>query len=316
MGRYSSGRFSTSHGSFARKVFILSFWTSEIDSTPPPTATRMPSWTICFAAVAIAMRPEARWRSTDMPATEVGRPARIAAWRATLPPCAPCCTAARRTTCSIPAGSTPERSTAWRIAWPASSCDCVLLNAPRYALPMGVRAVDTMTACVMVLLRVAGASGVGVSEADQSAQLVALGVGTADHDLVELRPLEQQVDREFPGHAVPPVELQCLLHDTGGVSLRIRAGGPHGDRRVGPAERPRIRRVDGADGRQRRGAQLVAHDPGLRQAVLDRLERPDRAAELAALLHVRERRVERGVDDPGLLAREDGQRVQQRALQG
>ena len=76
---YVSLRWATSHGSRARKRFILSFWTSETDSSPPPTATLMPSTTISLAAVAIAMSPEAHWRSSDMPATLVGRPARKAA---------------------------------------------------------------------------------------------------------------------------------------------------------------------------------------------------------------------------------------------
>ena len=52
-------------------------------------ATLMPSSMISFAAVAIAMRPEAHCRSTDMPATLVGSPARKAHWRATLKPCDP-----------------------------------------------------------------------------------------------------------------------------------------------------------------------------------------------------------------------------------
>src|SRR5689334_11953126 len=35
------------------------------------------------------------------------------------------------------------------MTWPAMSAPCVLLNAPRYALPIGVRAVETMTASAM-----------------------------------------------------------------------------------------------------------------------------------------------------------------------
>ena len=70
---------------------MWSFCTSEIDSRPPPTAMCMPSAMICLAAMAIAIRPEAHCRSTDMPATLVGRPARkralardVAAGRALL----------------------------------------------------------------------------------------------------------------------------------------------------------------------------------------------------------------------------------------
>jgi hypothetical protein len=60
-------------------VLRWSFCTSEIDSTPPPTVMAMPSAVICLAAVATAIRPDAHWRSTVMPATVVGSPARSAA---------------------------------------------------------------------------------------------------------------------------------------------------------------------------------------------------------------------------------------------
>src|SRR6516162_393882 len=63
-------------------------------------------------AVAIAMRPEAHCRSIDMPATLVGRPARRAHWRATLPPLEPCWSAAPMTTSSTSAPSTLARSSA------------------------------------------------------------------------------------------------------------------------------------------------------------------------------------------------------------
>src|SRR6185312_10811300 len=35
------------------------------------------------------------------------------------------------------------------MAWPPSACACVSLKAPRYALPIGVRAVDTTTASLI-----------------------------------------------------------------------------------------------------------------------------------------------------------------------
>ena len=38
----------------------FSFWTMEIDSTPPPMAIVMPSAMICLAAIAIAMRRQSR----------------------------------------------------------------------------------------------------------------------------------------------------------------------------------------------------------------------------------------------------------------
>ena len=93
--------------------------------------TLMPSSTISFAAVAIAMSPEAHCRSTDMPATLVGRPARNSDWRATLPPSDPCWRAAPITTSSTSPGSTDARSSAYAIAWPPSVWAWVSLNAPR-----------------------------------------------------------------------------------------------------------------------------------------------------------------------------------------
>jgi hypothetical protein len=47
---------------------------------------------------------------------------------------------------SISAGSTPERVTAAVIAWELIDGDSRLLNAPRKALPIGVRAAETITA--------------------------------------------------------------------------------------------------------------------------------------------------------------------------
>ncbi len=58
-------------------------------STPPPTVTVMPSVMICLAAMAMAISPEEHLRSTLMPGTLVGKPARNALCRATLLPVAP-----------------------------------------------------------------------------------------------------------------------------------------------------------------------------------------------------------------------------------
>ncbi|MCY1453577.1 hypothetical protein D9M71_705830 [compost metagenome] len=51
---------------------------------------------------------------------------------------------------SISAASIPARSTAARMAKEAMVGDVVLLNAPRNALAIGVRAVERMTASFMV----------------------------------------------------------------------------------------------------------------------------------------------------------------------
>src|SRR3712207_5869118 len=114
-------------------------------STPPATQMSIRSTITCLAAVAIAIRPEAHWRSIDIPAVVTGSPARSAAVRPIVV-CTPCCSAAPITQSSTSAGAMPARSTAARIACAASVGDGVALNAPRYALPIGVRAVETMTA--------------------------------------------------------------------------------------------------------------------------------------------------------------------------
>src|SRR5262245_45300251 len=69
---------------------------------------------------------------------------------AMLPPVAPSGLAQPSTTSSTCAGSMPARLTACAITWPPSSAPCVRLKAPRTARPIGVRAVETMTASTMV----------------------------------------------------------------------------------------------------------------------------------------------------------------------
>src|SRR5580704_13945690 len=143
---YKAGTVSTSLGSSARNVFSCSFCVKEIDSTPPATTTSTPSTITCFAAVAIAMSPEEHPLSTTRPGTSTGRSALNAAWRAILNPVVPCDRAHPRTTSSTLSGSMPARSTAELTACAANSWACVLLKAPRYALPIGVRANATITA--------------------------------------------------------------------------------------------------------------------------------------------------------------------------
>src|SRR3546814_5822720 len=86
-----------------------------MDSTPPATTTFILSTTTCLAAVAIAMSPDAHWRSIVIPATETGSPARNAAVRPIVC-CTPCGIAAPYTTSSTSFGSMPDRSTAARMA--------------------------------------------------------------------------------------------------------------------------------------------------------------------------------------------------------
>src|SRR5665647_292353 len=69
-------------------------------------------------------------------------------------PVAPCCSAQPRITSSTSAGSMPARLTACSIACPARVAPCVMLKLPRHDLPSGVRAVDTITASVILMLSV------------------------------------------------------------------------------------------------------------------------------------------------------------------
>jgi hypothetical protein len=82
--------------------------------------------------------------------TLTGSPARIALCRAMLTPVAPSGLAQPISTSSTSAGSTPARATACWTAWPPSVAPWVMLKAPFQLLARGVRAVETMTASVMV----------------------------------------------------------------------------------------------------------------------------------------------------------------------
>src|SRR5262249_3568671 len=77
-------------------------------------------------------------------------PARIALLRATFIAVVPCCMAHPMTTSSTSPGSTLARLTASPITCPAIVGPSVLFSAPRYTFPIGVRAVETITASVML----------------------------------------------------------------------------------------------------------------------------------------------------------------------
>ncbi len=63
--------------------------TSEMDSTPEPTAMGVASVITCCAAMAIACRPEEQKRLIVVPAVVTGQPAQMAERRAMLKPVAP-----------------------------------------------------------------------------------------------------------------------------------------------------------------------------------------------------------------------------------
>src|SRR5215831_11149114 len=135
--------FRIGFGSLSRLAIV-------IDSTPPPIMTSAPSWMMWFAAYAIACRPEEQNRFSVSPATEVGRPARIAATRAILWPCEPCGWPQPMITSSTSLGSScgtlPRTSL---IVWAVKSSGRVRLNEPRNDLASGVRELATMTASLI-----------------------------------------------------------------------------------------------------------------------------------------------------------------------
>src|SRR5688572_21403868 len=164
-----------------------------MDSSPPATATGTPSWVMLRAASAMACRPEEQKRLTVCAAAVTGSPARMAHWRAMLPPVAPSGLAQPMVTSSTSPGSMPARFTAWATTWPPISAPWVRLKAPRTALPMGVRAVETMTASTMAWGPLLGARG-----------LFGCGLG----DGLELPPL--LVDQLLLGQLADDGPRQCV----------------------------------------------------------------------------------------------------------
>src|SRR5712675_2239209 len=112
-------------------------------SRPPATITSASPVMMRCAANAMVCRPDEQKRLTVTPGTVIGRPARIADRRAIFCPVARSGMAQPITTSSTSPGSTPARSTACMTTWPPS-------KAPRNALPIGVRAVETITASGML----------------------------------------------------------------------------------------------------------------------------------------------------------------------
>src|SRR5438034_1030022 len=124
-------------GSLSRFIIVML-------STPPPMAASAPPRMISWAAMAMAWSPDEQKRLTVVPATDAGKPARIAATRATLVPWGPWGWAQPRITSSISAGSSwgtfPSAS---RMQWSARSSGRVRLNDPRNDLASGVRELAT-----------------------------------------------------------------------------------------------------------------------------------------------------------------------------
>src|SRR2546429_2587520 len=100
--------------------------------------------------MAMALSPEEQKRLIVSPATDAGRPARIAATRAMLWPCEPCGWPQPRITSSTSflssCGTLPSASL---MQWAARSDGSVMLNEPRADLASGVRLLATTTASLM-----------------------------------------------------------------------------------------------------------------------------------------------------------------------
>jgi hypothetical protein len=121
-------------------------WTSDTDSRPPAIITGTLSTSTRCAAMEMVCRPEEQKRLTVTPETLTGAPARIAETRATLEPVVPSGAAQPRITSSTSPSSTLARSAACLITCAPMSAPWVSLKMPRNALPIGVRAVETITA--------------------------------------------------------------------------------------------------------------------------------------------------------------------------
>src|SRR2546427_2384366 len=116
--------------------------------------------------MAIALSPDEQKRLMVRPATLVGSPARIAATRAMLWPCAPCGWPQPRITSSTSflssCGTLPSTSV---MQWAVKSDGSVMLNEPRCDLASGVRLLATTTASLMAgpFVRAGSAGGEGAA---------------------------------------------------------------------------------------------------------------------------------------------------------
>ncbi len=131
-------------------VFMPPICTREMDSTPEPIATGVPSVITYCAAMATACRPDEQKRLTVAPAVVTGHPAQIAESRAMLKPVAPSGWAQPMKTSSTSLGSSLALAMAFLTACPPITAPWVMLKPPRMDLARPVRAVETMTASLMI----------------------------------------------------------------------------------------------------------------------------------------------------------------------
>src|SRR5437763_1935002 len=162
-----------------------------------------------------------------VPATLTGSPARSSALRAILEPVVPCCMAQPITTSSTSAPSILARDSAEEIACPNRVAPSVWFSAPLYALPIGVRAVETITASVIISPLVGFDSRIAASGARSALPRVPHQMirGIAELDVDGAYSLEVMADVQFVAHAHAAMQLYGLLCDEprGVADLRLRA---------------------------------------------------------------------------------------------
>src|SRR6266702_3656862 len=163
-----------------------------------------------------------------VPATLTGSPARNSALRAILVPVVPCCMAQPITTSSTSAPSILARESADEIACPKRVAPSVWLSAPLYALPIGVRAVETITASVISLPLVGYDGRITASDAHSALLRVPHQMigRIAKLDVDGVYSLEVMADVQFVSHTHASMQLHGLLCDEarGVADFRLRAG--------------------------------------------------------------------------------------------
>src|SRR5690606_23673549 len=160
---------------------LASFCTHEMLSTPPATYTSPSPAMMRCAAVAMVCRPDEQKRLMVMPEVVIGQPARSAIWRALLEPVPPSGLAQPITTSSTSPAPRPARAMACCTAWPQSVARCGMLKAPLQLLASGARAVETMTAPVMVMSLEDGRETDGLSRRRRATGVAQELVIEADH---------------------------------------------------------------------------------------------------------------------------------------
>src|ERR1044071_6366864 len=124
----------------------------DIVSTPPATITSAPPLLMRSAAIAIDCKPDEQKRLIVIALVSTGKPARIAAARATFIPCSASGIAHPMITSSISEVCKPgTRATASLITAAPISSGRVVRNVPFGALPTAVRTAVTITASLILL---------------------------------------------------------------------------------------------------------------------------------------------------------------------